>query len=63
MVTNSPQDRLFVESFSGLMMGELEFSGDLLMIWGFRIRHYCLVEMDMIGWFCWWHDDTPVVRR
>ncbi|MFS7990427.1 hypothetical protein Hanom_Chr11g01058761 [Helianthus anomalus] len=26
-------------------------------------RHYCLVEMDMIGWFCWWHDDTPVVRH
>ncbi|MFS7902258.1 hypothetical protein Hanom_Chr01g00009171 [Helianthus anomalus] len=24
-------------------------------------RHYCLVEMDMIGWFCWWHDDTPMV--
>ncbi|KAF5791154.1 hypothetical protein HanXRQr2_Chr09g0391411 [Helianthus annuus] len=23
--------------------------------------HYCLVGMDMIGWFCWWHDDTPVV--
>ncbi|KAJ0653696.1 Glycerol-3-phosphate acyltransferase RAM2 [Helianthus annuus] len=20
----------------------------------------CLVEMDMIGWFLWWHDDTPV---
>ncbi|MFS7907374.1 hypothetical protein Hanom_Chr01g00070611 [Helianthus anomalus] len=26
-------------------------------------KHYCLVEMDMIGWFCWWHDNTPVVRQ
>ncbi|MFS7900363.1 hypothetical protein Hanom_Chr07g00671251 [Helianthus anomalus] len=26
-------------------------------------RYYCLVEMDMIGWFCWWHDDTPVIRQ
>ncbi|KAL9999921.1 putative Acid phosphatase [Helianthus debilis subsp. tardiflorus] len=25
--------------------------------------HYCLAEMDMIGWFCWWHDDTPVVSK
>ncbi|KAF5806981.1 hypothetical protein HanXRQr2_Chr05g0227921 [Helianthus annuus] len=22
-----------------------------------------IVEMDMIGWFCWWHDDTSVVRQ
>ncbi|MFS7907844.1 hypothetical protein Hanom_Chr01g00076141 [Helianthus anomalus] len=29
----------------------------------FVYRHYCLVEMDMTGWFCWWHNDTPVVRQ
>ncbi|KAJ0599500.1 hypothetical protein HanRHA438_Chr03g0107811 [Helianthus annuus] len=26
-------------------------------------RHHCLVEMDMIGWFYWWYDDTLVIRQ
>ncbi|MFS8013993.1 hypothetical protein Hanom_Chr15g01339461 [Helianthus anomalus] len=30
---------------------------------GYRARALCLVEMDMIEWFCWWHDDTPVVHQ
>ncbi|MFS8014490.1 hypothetical protein Hanom_Chr15g01345141 [Helianthus anomalus] len=35
----------------------------MLSLYELMYRHYCLVEMDMIGWFCWWHDDTPVVRQ
>ncbi|MFS7944276.1 putative cellulase [Helianthus anomalus] len=40
----------------------VKWRGDSGLYDGYQQRALCLVEMDMIGWFRWWHDDTPVVN-